>query len=119
LNSKIGEEKSINFLSDLISQGGNSNFESLAIQGLLDYKLSKLMPLAMTKLGMYFMYLLLMNLFDFTITILIFFVYQTIWKIIQLHRNRNHLALYFFTPWNILDVIRILTMVTYLISVCE
>jgi hypothetical protein len=40
-------------------------------------------------------------------------------KLIQLNRNKDHLWLYFFTPWNLLDVIRILTMVVYLISVCE
>jgi hypothetical protein len=75
LNSKNGDKKSTDFLSELISQGGNSNFESLTIQGLLDFKLTKMMPIAMVQLFLYCLYLLLMNLFDFTGTILVFFVY--------------------------------------------
>lgn len=77
-----------------------------------------MLPTAITQMIIYCLYLLLMNAFNSVYVILAFFVYQSVIKIIQLQRS-NHTLLYFLTPWNLLDIIRILTMFTYLICVLE
>jgi heme/copper-type cytochrome/quinol oxidase subunit 4 len=84
-NNAPGSKDSKELLKTITEVGASEVFNSLTIQNLLDYKLKKVLPIGITILVFYVLWLVFQTFYPKWYIVLIFFVLQLVQEFIQLY----------------------------------